>query len=111
VTQTAAAATAVDAPVGPAFAVDRPYRLHAQVALRPEPFGALAYHYGNRRLVFLRSPAMVALVRSLDGHPSAAAALDAAVAEGLVTDRQRTAHERALASLFASEILCEREPS
>ncbi|MCY7299756.1 MAG: mycofactocin biosynthesis chaperone MftB, partial [Ilumatobacteraceae bacterium] len=27
--------------------------LHPQVALRPEPFGALAYHYGNRRLVFL----------------------------------------------------------
>ena len=27
--------------------------LDPQVALRPEPFGALAYHYGNRRLVFL----------------------------------------------------------
>ncbi|MFM7094839.1 MAG: mycofactocin biosynthesis chaperone MftB, partial [Actinomycetota bacterium] len=23
--------------------------LSPQVALRPEPFGALAYHYGNRR--------------------------------------------------------------
>jgi putative mycofactocin binding protein MftB len=42
-------------------------RLHPQVALRPEPFGALAYHYGNRRLVFLRHPDMVKVVRSLDG--------------------------------------------
>ena len=28
--------------------------LHPQVALRPEQFGALAYHYGNRKLVFLK---------------------------------------------------------
>ena len=34
--------------------------LHPQVALRPEPFGALAYHYGNRRLVFLKHPDVVA---------------------------------------------------
>ncbi len=79
------------------------------MALRPEPFGALAYHYGNRRLVFLRSPAVVALVRSLAEHPSLAAALDAAVADGTIAWRQRPAHERALASLLASDILRERE--
>ncbi|MFK4106885.1 mycofactocin biosynthesis chaperone MftB [Streptomyces sp. NPDC019531] len=29
-----------------------PYRCSRRVALRPEPFGALAYHYGTRRLSF-----------------------------------------------------------
>jgi putative mycofactocin binding protein MftB len=33
--------------------LDRPYRLSPRVAPHPEPFGALAYHYGNRRLTFL----------------------------------------------------------
>ncbi|MFM9132033.1 MAG: mycofactocin biosynthesis chaperone MftB, partial [Actinomycetota bacterium] len=35
-----------------------------------EPFGALAYHYGNRRLVFLRHPDVVRVVKSLAGHAS-----------------------------------------
>ena len=39
--------------------------MHEQVALRPEPFGALAYHYGNRRLNFLRAKELVTLVESL----------------------------------------------
>ena len=63
---------AVDDPA-PAFAavadgmLDRRLALDPQVALRPEPFGALAYHYGNRRLVFLRHPDMLRVVRRLDG--------------------------------------------
>ena len=36
------------------FDGDARWRLHPRVALRPEPFGALAYHYGNRRLIFLK---------------------------------------------------------
>ena len=48
-----------------------------QVALRPEPFGALAYHYGNRRLVFLKHPDMVAVAQQLGDHPSLAATLEA----------------------------------
>jgi len=51
--------------------------LHPQVALRPEPFGALAYHYGNRRLVFLKHPDMVAVARALNDHDSFAGALTA----------------------------------
>ncbi len=51
------------------------YRLDPQVALRPEPFGALAYHYGNRRLVFLRSPDMVRVVEALADQPTVADAL------------------------------------
>jgi putative mycofactocin binding protein MftB len=52
--------------------------LHPQVALRPEPFGALAYHYGNRRLVFLKHPDMVTVARALGDHASFADALTAA---------------------------------
>ncbi len=55
--------------------LDRPYRLSRNVALRPEPFGALAYNYDNRRLVFLRSPDMVRVVEALGDSPDAAAAL------------------------------------
>ena len=65
-----------------AFDADRRWRLHERVALRPEPFGALAYHYGNRRLTFLRSPDLVTLVEQLPTQPSARAAFDAAGIEG-----------------------------
>ncbi|MHB8457474.1 MAG: mycofactocin biosynthesis chaperone MftB [Acidimicrobiales bacterium] len=75
--------------------------MHPDVALRPEPFGALAYHYGNRRLNFLRSPELVELVESLDRYPSAASALDAA---GIEEDR-RGAFGRALAALVISEVI------
>lgn len=83
------------------FDADRAWRLSPSVALRPEPFGALAYHYGNRRLTFLKTPAMVSAVRALGDHPSARAALDAA---GVPQD-QWPAYERALASLAASEVI------
>ncbi|HUZ44387.1 MAG TPA: mycofactocin biosynthesis chaperone MftB [Acidimicrobiales bacterium] len=79
----------------------RAYRLHPQVALRPEPFGALAYHYGNRKLVFLRAPELVELVRQLDQHPSADEAL-----AGLPAAR-RPAFRKALASLSGSDMITE----
>ena len=49
---------------------DQRWRLHPKVALRPEPFGAMAYHYGNRRLNFLRHHDLVAVVEALDDHES-----------------------------------------
>lgn len=42
------------------------WMLSPGVALRPEPFGALAYHFGNRRLIFLKKPEVVSLVEALD---------------------------------------------
>ncbi len=57
--------------------LDQPLELDPQVALRPEPFGALAYHYGNRRLVFLKHPDMVAVARRLADHASLADTLAA----------------------------------
>ncbi|HLI37499.1 MAG TPA: mycofactocin biosynthesis chaperone MftB, partial [Streptosporangiaceae bacterium] len=37
------------------FDVDKPWRLNERVAVRPEPFGALMYHFGTRKLSFLKS--------------------------------------------------------
>lgn len=60
------------------FDVDSPYALAPQVALRPERFGALAYHFGTRRLSFLKRPELVTVVRGLEEHPTARAAVRAA---------------------------------
>lgn len=64
--------------------LDRHYRLSPKVSLRPEPFGALAYNYDNRRLIFLRSPDIVRVVESLGDATDTAAALEAA---GIATER------------------------
>jgi putative mycofactocin binding protein MftB len=71
------------------------------VALRPEPFGALAYHYGNRRLTFLRSAELVGVVRVLGEHDS----VDAAFEANSIELSRRPAFERALASLADSEVI------
>lgn len=54
------------------------WRLHPQVAVRPEPFGALLYHFGTRKLSFLKDRTILAIVQSLDEHPDARAACRAA---------------------------------
>ena len=87
-------------PARAAFAVEQAWQLNPQVALRDESFGALAYHYGNRRLVFLKSRLLVELVSSLRDYPSAAEAIDAVVPEG-----QHDSYRRALARLAASEVI------
>jgi mycofactocin biosynthesis protein MftB len=76
------------------------YRLDDNVALRPEPFGALAYHYDSRRLTFLRSKLLARLVEGLGGHPSVDAALDAEVPA-----EERGAYRRALESLHESRFI------
>jgi putative mycofactocin binding protein MftB len=45
-------------------------RLSPSVALRPEPFGAMAYHFGNRKLTFLKRPELVQVVSALNGVDS-----------------------------------------
>jgi len=54
------------------------WRLHPQVAVRPEPFGALLYHFGTRKLSFLKNRTILAVVESLDQYPDAQSALAAA---------------------------------
>ena len=84
--------------------LERPLALHPQVALRPEPFGALAYHYGNRRLVFLQHVDMVALAKELADHPSLSAALQACG----IDQRRWPSFTKAVESLMKSEIIVER---
>ena len=78
------------------------YRLSPRVGLRPEPFGALAYHFDTRRLVFLKSVDLVDLVNALAAHPSADAAIDAVLAPA---PERRVAYVRALASLCESGVV------
>src|ERR1039457_5464882 len=92
---TRAGATAMTAPFEPA----RGYRLNPDVALRPEPFGALAYHFGTRRLSFLKAPELVELVRGLGNHRCVSDAL------ATVTDGRREVYLRALAALAASDMI------
>ncbi|SPT49915.1 mycofactocin biosynthesis chaperone MftB [Actinomadura madurae] len=75
----------------PYFDAARPYRLSPSVALRPEPFGALAYHFGNRRLSFLKAPGLVELVRNLDRYPTAGDALAGVPVTGATSSSARSA--------------------
>jgi putative mycofactocin binding protein MftB len=84
-----------------AFDLHRAYRLNPAATLRPEPFGALVYHFGNRRLSFLKTPQLVTVVRLLESHDSAAGALDAAG----VPVQQRASYAAALAALADSEVI------
>jgi putative mycofactocin binding protein MftB len=85
----------------PEFDARLPWQRARSVALRPEPFGALAYHFGNRKLSFLKSKTLVAVVQSLADHPTAA---DALTASG-VPEAQRAAYEKALADLARSQMI------
>ena len=78
--------------------------LNPQVALRPEPFGALAYHYGNRRLVFLKHLDMVTVAKNLSLHPTLAATLRACD----IAPSRWPSFATAFQSLLSSEIVRER---
>ena len=52
-------------------------QLHPQVSVRPEPFGALLYHFGTRRLSFLKDRRLLEVVQRLDGSTSVDDALSA----------------------------------
>jgi putative mycofactocin binding protein MftB len=75
--------------------LDGRWRLHPQVALRPERFGALAYHYGTRRLSFLKSRRLLKVVEGLESAPDPAAACRAAG----VPEAELPSYRRALATL------------
>ena len=65
----------------PAFDLDADWALSPQVSVRPERFGALLYHFGTRRLSFLKSPRWLAVVTGLAVQGTAReAGLAAAVA-------------------------------
>jgi putative mycofactocin binding protein MftB len=84
-----------------------PWQKARSVALRPEPFGALVYHFGTRKLSFLKSKTLVAVVEALAEHPSADAALTACG----VPAAQRAAYVKALADLTRSQMIEARTTS
>ena len=87
--------------------LDRPWQLHPQVSVRPERFGALLYHFGTRRLSFLKSPALLTVVSSLAEAPSAREACRLAD----VSDAELPAYAAALATLASSQMICPRVSS
>ncbi len=89
------------------FDLDRPWQLHPQVSVRPERFGALLYHFGTRRLSFLKSPALLTVVRTLGEAPTAR---DACRNAG-VTETELPAYATALATLAGSQMIRPREES
>ena len=87
------------------FDPDRAWRLHPQVAVRPEPFGALLYHFGTRKLSFLKNRTILAVVQSLAEYPDVRAACRAAGVE----DSQQQPYLHALAVLAGSHMLVQAE--
>ncbi|SFW79297.1 mycofactocin biosynthesis chaperone MftB [Amycolatopsis australiensis] len=83
------------------FDLDGAWELDDRVSIRPERFGALLYHFGTRRLSFLKNRTMLAVVRGLTGQPTARAACAAAGVTPAELPRYRTA----LAALAASRTI------
>jgi putative mycofactocin binding protein MftB len=93
-----------DPAVVPDFDASRPWGLHPQVSLRPEAFGALAYHFGTRRLSFLKSPELVSVVEALATQPTAEHAVRAAG----VPAGERARYRSALATLARTGMIAPR---
>ncbi len=87
------------------FDPDRGWRLHPQVAVRPESFGALLYHFGTRKLSFLKNRTILTVVRSLAEHPDVHSACRAAG----VDDAGEAPYLHALGVLADSKMLIPQE--
>ena len=85
----------------PPFDLDRPWRLHARAAVRPEPFGAMLYHFNTRSLSFLKTPTLLSVLENLAAHDTARAAC---VAAG-VPEPDVPLYQRALATLASSQMI------
>ena len=86
------------------FDLDGAWEIHPGVAVRPERFGALLYHFGTRRLSFLKTPALLDAVQRLNASSSARSALS----EAGVSAAETPTYERALAGLAATDMIRER---
>ena len=81
--------------------LDRGWRVAPQGAVRPEPFGALIYHFGTRRLTFLKSRPLFDVVASLEQHDTAR---EACCAAG-VPEQELPRYERALITLAGAGMI------
>jgi putative mycofactocin binding protein MftB len=84
--------------------LDQAWDLAPQVSVRPEPFGALLYHFGTRRLSFLKDRRLLAVVEALGEAPTAR---DACAGAG-IGPSELGAFERALTRLAETDMLRER---
>jgi putative mycofactocin binding protein MftB len=84
--------------------LDRAWALAPQVSVRPERFGALLYHFGTRRLSFVKDSRLLTVVQSLAEAPSARAACDRAGVEAAALP----GYEQAIERLAATDMLVER---
>ena len=87
--------------------LDRAWDLHPQVSVRPEPFGALLYHFGTRQLSFLKERRLLTIVQKLEESETARVACHAAG----VDEDDLPRYARALAALARSSMLAERSPT
>ena len=85
--------------------LDRAWALAPQVSVRPERFGALLYHFGTRKLSFLKNRTIVEVINSLSDHPDVRSACRAA---GLQDD-QLTPYLHAMGVLVSSNMLISGE--
>jgi putative mycofactocin binding protein MftB len=81
--------------------LDEAWALSPAVALRPEPFGAMAYHFGNRKLTFLKTPGLVKVLRLLGDSGNVREAFEAAD----INSKQWPTYLAALGSLAATDMI------
>jgi len=84
--------------------LDRAWDVSPRVSVRPESFGALLYHFGTRRLSFLKDRRLLDVVQRL---PASATARDACRSAGL-EPAELPAYEKALAQLADTDMITER---
>ena len=87
------------------FDPERPYQRSPSVALREESFGALVYHFGTRKLSFLKTRMLVDVVVGLESHDDVLSAMSAAG----VPEAESPAYLRALAGLASAGTIEPRE--
>lgn len=84
-----------------AVAPDSVVAVHPRVSIRPEPFGALLYHFSTRQLSFLKDRLLLDVVRACDGRRTLAEAF----ADAGVAPEQSGRYLRAVETLVASRML------
>jgi mycofactocin biosynthesis protein MftB len=87
-----------------AHVMDRAWALSPNVSVRPERFGALLYHFGTRRLSFVKDPRLLTVLEHLAESSTARAACDRAGVDA----SDLPAYERALSRLADTDMVRER---
>jgi putative mycofactocin binding protein MftB len=85
--------------------LDAAWDISPRVSVRPEPFGALLYHFGTRKLSFLKDRMLLQIVTGLADAPSARAACEAVG----VSETDLPKYARALDTLVNSAMLVQRQ--